>query len=62
MAITYSDFLTQVRNFTEVDSNVLTDTIIGQFIRNTELDIAGKVDYDDTENMQHRHLLQVKDI
>ena len=48
MAITYSDFLTQVRNFTEVDSNVLTDTIIGQFIRNTELDIAGKVDYDDT--------------
>ena len=48
MAISYSDFLTQVRNFTEVDSNVLTDIIIGQFIRNTELDIAGKVDYDDT--------------
>ena len=48
MAITYSDFLTQVRNFTEVDSNVLTDIIIGQFIRNVELDIAGKVDYDDT--------------
>ena len=37
MAISYSDFLTQVRNYTEVDSNVLTDTIIGQFIRNTEL-------------------------
>ena len=48
MAISYSDFLTQVRNFTEVDSNVLTDTIIGQFIRNVELDVAGKVDYDDT--------------
>ena len=48
MAISYSDFLTQVRNFTEVDSNVLSDTIIGQFIRNVELDIAGKVDYDDT--------------
>ena len=48
MAITYSDFLTQVRNYTEVDSNVLTDIIIGQFIRNVELDIAGKVDYDDT--------------
>ena len=48
MAITYSDFLTQVRNYTEVDSNVLTDTIIGQFIRNTELNIAGSVDYDDT--------------
>ena len=33
MAITYSDFLTQVRNYTEVDSNVLSDTIIGQFIK-----------------------------
>ena len=47
MAITYSNFLAQVRNYTEVDSNVLTDTILDQFIRNTELDIAGKVDYDD---------------
>ena len=28
MAITYSNFLTQVRNYTEVDSNVLTDAII----------------------------------
>jgi hypothetical protein len=48
MAITYSNFLTQVRNYTEVDSNVLSDTLIDQFIRNTELDVAGKVDYDDT--------------
>jgi hypothetical protein len=47
MAITYSAFLTQVRNYTEVDSNVLSDTILDQFIRNTELDIADKVDYDD---------------
>jgi len=47
MAITYSNFLTQVRNYTEVDSNVLSDSILDQFIRNTELDIAGKVDYDD---------------
>jgi hypothetical protein len=48
MAISYSNFLTQVRSYTEVDSNVLSDTLIDQFIRNTELDIAGKVDYDDT--------------
>jgi len=47
MAISYSDFLTQVRNYTEVDSNVLSDTIIQDFIRSVELDIAGKVDYDD---------------
>jgi len=47
MAITHSNFLTQVRNYTEVSSNVLTDAIIQEFIRNVELDIAGKVDYDD---------------
>jgi len=47
MAITHSNFLTQVRNYTEVSSNVLTDGIIQDFIRNVELDIAGKVDYDD---------------
>ena len=47
MAITYSNFQTQVRAYTEVDSNVLSDTLIDQFIRNTELDVAGKVDYDD---------------
>ena len=48
MAITYSNFLTQIRSYTEVDSNVLSDTLLDEFIRNTELDIAGKVDYDDT--------------
>jgi len=47
MAITYSNFLTQVRNYTEVDNTVLTDAILDQFIRNTELNIAGQVDYDD---------------
>lgn len=47
MAITYSDFITQVRNYTEVDSNVLTSTLLDQFIRNVELDVADKVDYDD---------------
>jgi hypothetical protein len=47
MAIAYADFLTQVRNYTEVDNNVLTDQIIQDFIRSVELDVAGKVDYDD---------------
>lgn len=47
MAITYSTFVTQVRNYTEVDSNVMTDSQVSEFIRNTELDVAGKVDYDD---------------
>ena len=47
MAITHANFLTQVRNYTEVSSTVLTDAIIQDFIRSVELDIAGKVDYDD---------------
>ena len=47
MAITHANFLTQVRNYTEVSSNVLSDSQIQEFIRNVELDVAGKVDYDD---------------
>ena len=47
MSITHSSFLTQVRNFAEVDSNVLSDTLIDEFIRNVEVNLAGKVDYDD---------------
>jgi|TARA_R100001460_G_scaffold26775_2_gene54231 hypothetical protein len=47
MAITHPNFLTQVRDYTEVGSSVLTDTIIQNFIRHVELDVAGKVDYDD---------------
>ena len=47
MAITYTAFLTQIRNYTEVDSNVLSDTLLDQFIRQTELEVAGAVDYDD---------------
>ena len=68
MAISYSDFLTQVRNYTEVDSNVLSDTLIGQFIRNTELNVAGSVDYDDTRkyatssfNVNKRYLITPED-
>ena len=47
MAITHANFLTQIRNYTEVSSTVLSDSQIQEFIRNVELDIAGKVDYDD---------------
>jgi|TARA_R100001509_G_scaffold75539_1_gene42227 hypothetical protein len=47
MAITHSNFLTQIRDYTEVGSTVLSDSIIQDFIRSVELDVAGKVDYDD---------------
>ena len=32
----YSDLLSNVRNYTETDSNVLPDSIINQFIASTE--------------------------
>ena len=40
MAITHAAFLTQVRDYTEVSSNVLTDSIIDKFIRATELNVC----------------------
>ena len=33
---TYTELVTQVREYTETDSNVLTDTIINDFIEHTE--------------------------
>jgi hypothetical protein len=62
MAITYSNFLTQIRSYTEVDSNVLSDTLLDQFITNTELNIAGKVDYDDLRKYATSSFYMVKDI
>jgi hypothetical protein len=42
MAITYSNFLTQIRDYTEVGSTVLTDTLIDQFLTNVELMLLEK--------------------
>ena len=36
MAYSYSDLTTDIRNYTEVDSNVFTAAIINGFIRNAE--------------------------
>ena len=47
MAYTLTNLQDDIRNYTEVDSNVLSDSIIQEFIRSVELDVAGKVDYDD---------------
>ena len=33
---TYTELVTQIRDYTETDSNVLTDTIINDFIEHTE--------------------------
>jgi hypothetical protein len=46
MAITYSDLITKIRDYTEVDSNVLTDSIVNQFILDAEARIYREVDAD----------------
>jgi len=44
MALTFSEMLTKVREYTEVDSNVLTDSIIEGFLTDTEIGISRAVD------------------
>jgi hypothetical protein len=44
MAITFSELLTKVREYTEVNSTVLTDSIIEGFITDTEITISRAVD------------------
>lgn len=44
--MTFNELVTKIRNYTEVDSNVLTDAIIDDFIRDAELKIFREVDGD----------------
>jgi hypothetical protein len=44
MAITFSELVTKVRDYTEVDSTVLTDSIVDGFINDVELTISRAVD------------------
>ena len=44
MAITFSELLTKVRDYTEVSSTVLTDSIIEGFITDVEIEISRAVD------------------
>lgn len=43
----YSELLTNVRNYTEVDSNVLSNSVINVFITNVENKIAREIDLDE---------------
>ena len=43
---TFSELQTQIRSYTETDSNVLTDTIVNDFILQAELRIFREVDLD----------------
>jgi len=44
--MTYAELLQKIRDYTEVDSNVLTDSIIQGMIRDAELRIFREVDAD----------------
>ena len=57
MAISYSDFLTQVRNFTEVDSNVLTDAVLENIILNSQYRIFRDVPIDAERRQQTGNLV-----
>ena len=46
MALTYAQMLTKIRDYTEVDSTVLTDAIIDQFILDAEAQINRECDVD----------------
>ena len=43
---TYAELVTQIRDYTETDSNVLTTTIVNDFIEHAELKIFRQVDLD----------------
>ena len=47
MAYTLSNLQTDIRNYTEVDSTVLTDAIVNTFIVNAENKIYREADSDD---------------
>ena len=43
----YSELLTNVRNYSEVDSNVLSNSVINVFITNVQNKIAREIDLDE---------------
>ena len=57
MAYTYSNLKTDIRNYTEVDSNVLSDSVLTTIVKNAENRIYRDTDSDDdrfyaTSNLQ----------
>jgi len=57
MAYSLTDLQTDIRNYTEVDSNVLSDSVLARFIKNAEAKIYRELDTDQsafyaTSNLQ----------
>jgi hypothetical protein len=55
---TYSELLTQIRDYTETSSDVLTDTILDDFIQHAEKRIFREVDLDVYRSYQFASLTQ----
>ena len=53
--MTYNELVQKIRDYTEVDSNVLTSTIVDGFIENAEFRILRDVDSDIIEDMLRLH-------
>jgi hypothetical protein len=53
----YSELVQQIRDYTEVDSNVLTDTIVNGFIQNAEFRILRDVDSDNNRRYATANLV-----
>ena len=55
---TYTELLSEIRSYTEVDSNVLTDAILNDIILQAEIRIFREVDLDCFRSYQFTTLTQ----
>ena len=55
--MTYDELVQKIRDYTEVDSNVLTSTIVNGFIENAELRIFRDVDSDNNRRYATANLV-----
>ena len=56
MTVSYSELVTQIRAYTEVDSSVLSDTVVNDFIEFAENRIFRDVDIDVFKSHQTANL------
>ena len=55
--MTYTELVQKIRDYTEVDANVLTSTIIDGFIENAEFKILREVDSDNNRRYATANLI-----
>ena len=54
--MTYTELVQKIRDYTEVDANVLTSTIVNGFIENAEFRILRDVDSDNNRRICKRSI------